>query len=121
MRRIYQLAFTAAFISMTAIVASPVLADPDCAGPNRWPAAMTFTQLKNAGILTNDQVDFSRTSSAQIASQKIGRDLYRQVFKVTYVLKSGERVQAIAVSDASREECSMSDVTVYRIVDPRPR
>jgi len=93
------------------------LADPDCAGPDRWPAAMTFVQLKNAGVLTNDQVDFSRTASTRIASQKIGPDLYRQVYKVSYVLKGGARVQAIAISDASSQECSMSDVTVYRIAD----
>ena len=81
---------------------------------------MTFVQLKNAGVLTNEQVDSSKTTSVQIASQKIGRDLYRQVFKVTYVRKDGTVVQSIAVSDASEEECSMSDVTVYRIVGPSP-
>ena len=94
------------------------LADPDCAGPDRWAASMTFVQLKNAGVLTNEQVDLSKTTSVQIASQKIGRDLYRQVFKVTYVRKDGAVVQSIAVSDASKEECSMSGVTVYRIVGP---
>ena len=99
-----------------AMLPTPSLADPDCAGPNNWPASMTFAQLKNAGVLSNDQVDFSRTSSILIASQKIKRDLYRQVFKITYVAKNGRKIQSIAVSDASRDECSMGDVTVYRIV-----
>ena len=96
--------------------ASPALADPKCDGPENWPAAMTHVQLKNLGVLVNDEVDFSRTSVQQIASQRIGKDLYRQVFKITFYLKNGRLVQAIAVSDASREECSMSRVTVYRIV-----
>jgi hypothetical protein len=65
-------------------------------------------------------VDFSRTSVQQIASQRIGKDLYRQVFKIAFHLKNGRLVQAITVSDASKEECSMSDVTVYRIADRFP-
>lgn len=79
---------------------------------------MTHVKLKNAGVLVNDEVDFSRTSVDQIASQKIGKNLYRQVFKVAFHLKNNKAIQAIAVSDASKEECSMSDVTVYRISDP---
>ncbi len=78
---------------------------------------MTFAQLKNAGVLVNDGVDFKRTSVTQIASQKIGSDLYRQVFEIDFYLKDGRPVRSIAVSDASMEECSMSDVTVYRISD----
>ena len=95
---------------------SPANADPNCAGPDHWAAGSTFTQLKNAGLLTNENVDFSSVTSIQINSSKIGRNLYRQVFKITFPLKSGGTVEAIAISDASREECSMSDVTVYRVV-----
>ena len=100
--------------------ASPVLADPKCDGPESWPAGMTHAQLKNDGILVNDEVDFSRTAVQQIASQRIGKDLYRQVFKIVFHLRNGRLVQAIAVSDASREECSMSHVTVYRIASSTP-
>lgn len=96
--------------------ASAAAADPDCSGPDRWAAGSTFTQLKNARVLTNDEVDLSRTISVQIASQKIGRNLYRQVFRITYFLKNGEDVLAIAVSNASKQECSMSDVEVYRVI-----
>ncbi|MGM4886407.1 hypothetical protein [Tardiphaga sp. 11_C7_N12_6] len=81
---------------------------------------MTFVHLKNAGVLVNDEVDFGRTSVQQIASQRIGRDLYRQVFKIAFHLKDGRLVQAVAVSDASKEECSMSGVTVYRIAGSYP-
>ncbi|GJE61289.1 hypothetical protein [Methylobacterium trifolii] len=79
---------------------------------------MTHVQLKNAGVLVNDEVDFGRTAVQQIASQRIRKNLYRQVFKIVFHLKNGRLIQAIAVSDASKEECSMSDVTVYRISAP---
>ena len=101
------------------LCASSARADPRCAGPDNWPASMTFAQLKNAGVLSNDKVDFSLTSVRQIASEKIGRDLYRQVFEVAFHLKDGKLVRAIAVSDASMDECSISDVTVYRIAEGR--
>lgn len=102
------------------LYASPVLADPKCDGPESWPAAMTHGQLKNDGVLVNDEVDFSRTGVEQIVSQRLRKNLYRQVFKIVFHFKDGRLVQAIAVSDASKEECSMSRVTVYRIADPAP-
>jgi len=111
-------AYIASVLGAMLMGSGSAAADPNCAGPDHWPANMTFAQLKNAGLLTNDAVDFARTKSDQIASQKIGRDLYRQVFKVTFYLKDGREVRAIAVSDASSGECSMSDVTVYRIAEP---
>ena len=113
-------------LSVALLSISAAWADPRCAGPENWPASMTFARLKNEGVLANDQVDFRRTSVHQIASQKIGHDLYRQVFEITFHLqagypKAGKPVRAIAVSDASMDECSMSDVTVYRIDEPSPR
>ena len=105
----------AAFL-VASLLASAANADPNCSGPDHWAASITFVKLKSAGVLTNEQVDFKKTQSVQIASQKIGRDLYRQVFRVTYILKDGHPVQAITVTDASREECSMSGGTVYRVM-----
>jgi hypothetical protein len=37
------------------------------------------------------------------------------VYEVTYVKKSGEDIEAIAIHDASTEECSMTGVDVYVI------
>jgi hypothetical protein len=71
--------------------------------------------LKNAGVLRNDQIDFAHVSSVLLVSQKIGPDLYKQAFLVTFPLKSGGQERAIAISNASNEECSMSDVAVYRL------
>jgi hypothetical protein len=74
---------------------------------------MAFALMKNAGLLTNDNVDFGATNVAQIASEKVGKDLYRQVHLVTYRLKSGDSVTAIAVNGASHSECSETGVKLY--------
>lgn len=95
--------------------AAPAAKPPDCSGPNHWAAGTAFTKLKNAGVVTNDAVDFDHVTSRTILSQRIGRDLWRQAFRVTFPLKSGKRVEAIVVSDASSEECSMSDAQVFLV------
>jgi hypothetical protein len=86
---------------------------PNCSGPDRWPASMAFVHLKNAGITNNEKVDFSKTKAVRIASQKTGRDLYRQVHRITFVEITGKLIEVITVNDASNEECSMSAVDVY--------
>lgn len=87
--------------------------DPDCAGVDRWPTSMAFVHLKNAGITDSDRVDFTKTKTMRLASEKIGTDLFRQVHDVTFTERSGRTIEVIAVSDASHEECSMDDVTVF--------
>jgi hypothetical protein len=86
---------------------------PDCSGG--WPTNMAFVHMKNAGLVDNSSVDFSKTKTVRLASQKVGKDLWRQVYHVTYTKKSGEAIEAIAVHDASMEECSMTGVDVYVI------
>ncbi|WP_024929978.1 hypothetical protein [Methylophilus sp. OH31] len=88
---------------------------PDCSGPERWPTSMAFVELKNAGITTNDELDFDKTRTVRLASEKIGKDLYRQIHLVTFTQKSGETIKVITNNDASNEECSMSSVEVYII------
>jgi hypothetical protein len=84
---------------------------PDCSGG--WPTNMAFVHLKNAGLADNSSIDFSKTKTVRLASEKIGKDLWHQVYDVTFTKKSGESVEAIAVHDASQEECSMSGVEVF--------
>lgn len=88
-----------------------LIAGPDCSGG--WPTAMTFVLLKNAGITDNEKVDFSRTKTVRLASEKIGNDLYRQVYDVKYTEHSGRIIEAIAVHEASNEECSMTEVELF--------
>jgi hypothetical protein len=84
---------------------------PDCSGG--WPTDMAFVQLKNAGLADNQSIDFSKTKTVRIASEQIGKDLWHQVYLVTYFKKSSETIKAIAVHNASSEECSMTGVDVF--------
>ena len=84
---------------------------PDCSAG--WPTNMAFVQLKNAGLADNQGIDFSKTKTVRVASEKIGKDLWHQVYHVTFARKSGEAIDVIAVHDASQEECSMTGVEVF--------
>ena len=95
--------------------AAPAVTAPDCSGPDHWAAGTAFSALKNEGAVTNDTVDFHRVASRTLVSERIGTDLWRQVFRVTFPLKSGSSVEAIVVSEASSEECSMSSAKVFLI------
>lgn len=101
-----------------ALVLVPIAAvgkTPDCTNPESWPAGITFTYLKNAGLIASDTLDFKKTTVTRLASEKIGRDLYRQVHLIRFFKLTGEMVQAIAISSASSEECSMSSADVYLV------
>lgn len=76
---------------------------------------MTFVQLKNAGIIDNATIDFGKTKTVRLASEKIGADLFRQVYDVKMFEKSGTIVEAIAIHEASNEECSISGVEVFLV------
>jgi hypothetical protein len=92
---------------------------PDCSGS--WPTNMAFVHLKNAGLADNNSIDFSKTKTVRLASEKIGGDLWHQVYHVTFTKKSGDAIDAIAVHDASQEECSMTGVEVFvvsRVLNP---
>jgi len=74
---------------------------------------MAFVLLKNEGITNNEKVDFSKTETVRLASEKIGKDLYHQVYLVKLREFSGRTIEAIAVHDASSEECSMTEVELF--------
>jgi hypothetical protein len=84
---------------------------PDCS--KGWPTNMTFVLLKNAGVVDNTTIDFSKTKTVRLASEKIGKDLWRQVYLVTFTKNSGGHITAIAIHNASNEECSMSGVEIF--------
>ena len=52
---------------------------PDCSGVERWATAMAFVHLNNAKVTNNDKVDFNKTKTVRLASEKIGNDLYTQI------------------------------------------
>jgi hypothetical protein len=100
-------------ISLSAIAQSQAekTHGPDCSGG--WPTNMAFVHLKNAGLADNYSVDFSKTKTERLASEKVGKDLWHQVYHVTFTKKSGDSIDTIAVHDASQEECSMTGVEVF--------
>jgi hypothetical protein len=98
---------------MLAVPALAFPADPQCDGPDNWAAMSAYGTLKNAGLVDNYTTDFSKTKVTRIASQRMGKDLYRQVHDVVFVNKSGQTLEVITVNEASHQECSMSGVDVY--------
>ena len=87
--------------------------DPDCSGVERYPTSMAFVHLKNAGMTNNEKLDFTKTQTTRIASQRIAKNLYRQVHLVTFTEKTGAVIQVITVNNASRDECSAGPVGVF--------
>jgi hypothetical protein len=67
--------------------------------------------LTNAGI--TGKIDWTKTRTTRIASEKIGKDLYRQVHRVRYVDTSSNVVEVITVNDVSSQECSEGGVEVF--------
>ena len=90
---------------------SPQMRGPDCSGG--WPTNMAQASLKNAGELNNEEIDFTKTKTIRLASEEVCKDLWHQVYFVTFFKKSGDKIQAVVVHDASIEECSMTGVQVY--------
>jgi hypothetical protein len=89
--------------------------NPNCSGPDNYAASMVFVYLKNAGLTTNEKIDWSKTKVTEIAHQQVGKDLYKQVHLVIYTELSGKQFAVIAVNDASSEECSMDGPDLYLI------
>lgn len=88
---------------------------PDCAGVERWATQMAFVHLKNAGIINNDTIDLAKTKTERLASEKRGKDLYRQIHHIIFTEKSGNVIEVLTRNDASNVECSMSGVDVFVI------
>lgn len=88
-------------------------ADPDCRGPDQWPAAMALVQLKNTGVAKN--IAPVQSNVERLASEKISDDLYIQIHRITFTDNTGKTIQVITKSQTSTDECSMSDVEVFVI------
>lgn len=78
-----------------------------------WPKNMAEVHLKNVGITDPTLLDESKTHAVRLASEKIGKDLYRDVYDITFYEKSGRAIEVITSSESSSSECSMSGVDVY--------
>ncbi len=83
---------------------------PDCPS---WPTNMAFVHLKNAGLVSNEHTNPEKATVVRLASEKIDKDRYRQVYRIAFHSDTGPDVEVITSSEASFEECSMSPVDVY--------
>jgi hypothetical protein len=101
------------FVLLLSFAATSSWADPKCDGPNNWAASMAFVHLKNAGLTDSYKTLHKQISVTRIASQRVGKDLYRQVHRVTLPQVGGKAIDVLTVSDASSQECSMDEVEVF--------
>jgi hypothetical protein len=81
---------------------------------------MAFVHLKNRGVTTNENIDFSKTEVSRIASERIDDTTHRQIHLVTFTQTDGDTIETITISDATTDECSMSEVDVYRVEKVSP-
>jgi hypothetical protein len=88
---------------------------PACSGPDNWAAGSAYTYLKNENLISSESNDFTKTKVALLASEKISKDLYRQIHLITFADKTGHKIEVITSNEASSQECSMSDVQVFVI------
>jgi hypothetical protein len=110
-------ALTAFFISALTISLAPYAAAkvPDCTHRDAYPSGMAFTYLKNAGVFRDDELDVEKTTVKRLASEKISKDIYRQVHLIRFTKLSGVQFSAITINEVSAVECSMSGVDVFLI------
>ncbi|WP_027820163.1 hypothetical protein [Paraburkholderia bannensis] len=98
----------------TLAVTAPALAfagsPPAC---KSWPTNIAIVYLKNANITDPTKLDETKTHAVRIASEKIGKDLWRDVYDITFHEHSGRSFEVITSSEASSTECSMSDPIVW--------
>ncbi|MCC8402469.1 hypothetical protein LJ655_11300 [Paraburkholderia sp. MMS20-SJTN17] len=99
------------------LLVTPVicLARPPGLPCTSWPVSMAEATLQNAGLVKAGEFDESRIKTTPISIEKVGKDLYKQVFDIVLHSRSGRDFHVITVNTASSTECSMSGVDVYLI------
>ncbi|MFX1676026.1 hypothetical protein PWR63_27840 [Paraburkholderia sp. A2WS-5] len=98
------------FAFVLTVPALCVAKSPPCA---HWPTKMAETVLIDAGLLTPEKLDDSKTTAVRLASEKTGKNLYQQVYDITFHETGGRTIEVITSSKASSEECSMGSVDVF--------
>jgi len=78
-----------------------------------WPLNIAPVMMQNVGLLKMDDIDERKTETNRLASQKVGPDLFVQVYDITFHMKSGGSIHIVTRNTSSREECSISAVNVY--------
>jgi hypothetical protein len=106
-------------MKMTPLLATLALAIPALAfagsppACKSWPTNIAIVYLKNAGITDPTKLDETKTRAVRIASEKVGKDLWRDVYDITFYEHGGRSFEVITSSEAGSVECSMSDPVVW--------
>ena len=58
---------------------------------------MAQASLKNAGVLDILEIDFTEMEAIRLAFEKVGKDLWNQIYLVIFFKQSGDRAQAVLV------------------------
>jgi hypothetical protein len=108
---------TVALLTLLPLTNSPARAQRVATRPllRRGPLANAFgiCHLKNARMTDNAKMDLTKTKVVRLASQQVGKDLFRQIHDVKFTEKSGKVIEVLTMNDASYEECSESGVDVF--------
>jgi hypothetical protein len=86
---------------------------PDLRG--KWPTIMTLYVLQDAGLLDSKLIDPSRTETTLLGSETVGKNLWNQFYFVSFRMRNGSTVQAIARVNASPIKDMRSGPVVYVI------
>ena len=72
---------------------------PDLSGS--WPTTSTLAVLQDEGLVPKGEIAPASISTTRLASERVGKFMWNQVYMVQIKLRSGESVQAIARVDYS--------------------
>ena len=88
-----------ALLCATEVVHAKDKLGPDLSGS--WPTTMTMAVLANAGFFQQKEVDETATQTRRLASEHLSKYLWHQLYFVSFRLKNGDTVSAIADIDYS--------------------
>ncbi|MBS1002926.1 hypothetical protein [Acetobacter thailandicus] len=80
-----------------------------------WPLGITWGKLKNEGYVTPEDYAPNSPTAKLLAFGKVKKNLYRQVYLLTYSRKSKKPIYVITTNDVNNEECSAGPVEVFLI------
>jgi len=108
------------FVAALALAAPALCFAGSPLGCKSWPTNVAIVYLKNAGITDPARLDESKTHAVRVASEKIGKGLWRDVYDITFHEHGGRSIEVITSSQAGSVECSMSDPVVWVVSEKLP-
>lgn len=82
-----------------------------------WPETMTSSELQTTGQITREEDENPHVTHKLLAFQKIGPDLARQVYLLTFTRPNHQIIRVITQNNVTSDECSASGVRKF-VVDP---